>query len=311
MYLVGIDGGATKTLCLIGDERGTVLSSGLSYGSNHQVIGKEQARASIQHALNEALEKLNLTVNQIDYAVLGLAGADLPSDFTVLDEICHSIFHQAPFKIINDAWIGLRAGNPDNWGVVSICGTGANAAGRTQDGREAILRGMSYELGNRGGGIDLLKDALHYAFRSEEGTGPQTLLALELPKLLGLSRMQDLVETVLSQQVAPEIIYAIPILVFNLATQGDRVCQDLLVNMGRTLGEMAGGVIKRLGFAPEAEVPVTLVGSLFKGSNPLLLDEYTTTVHRVAPRARIEVAKAEPAYGAYLLALDHYASAAS
>ncbi len=311
MYLVGIDGGATKTLCIIGDEQGTILSSGLSFGSNHQVVGKESARTSLQQALDQALEKLGIAVEQIGYAVLGLAGADLPADFTVLDEICRGIFDEVPFKIINDAWIGLRAGNPDNWGVVSICGTGANAAGRTKDGEEVILRGMSYELGNRGGGIDLLKDALHHAFRSEEQTGPQTRLALELPKLLGLNQMKDLVEIVLSQQVAPEILYAIPILVFNLATQGDRVCQDLLLNMGRTLGGMAGGVIKRLGFDLQAEVPVTLAGSLFKGSNPLLIDEYTTTVHRVAPRAKIEIAKAEPAYGAYWLALDHYASAAS
>jgi len=101
-------------------------------------------------------------------------------------------------------------------------------------------------------------------------------------------------------------LHAIPVLVFKLAADGDSICQDILVNMGHVLGEIAGGVIKRLGMEKEM-LTVTLVGSIFEGSSPLLIDEYTTTVHRTAPYAKVEVAGLKPAMGAYYLALEQHA----
>lgn len=302
-YFAGIDGGASKTQCLIGDEEGNILASGFAGPANYQVVGQEGAKVSLETALHQALSEAKLKAEQIFSVLLGLAGADMEQDFVVLNQVCRGIFGAVPFKVVNDCWIGLKAGNPANWGVVTICGTGANAAGRTQDGREIILRGMSYELGNRGGGTDLLRDALHWAFRSEEKTAKKTLLTEEIPKLLGKRTMAELVDIVRSQQVDPEILFAIPLIVFDLAAKGDVVCQEILINMGRTLGEMAGGIIQRLGIK-ELEVPITLVGSLFKSTNPLLVDEYTTTVHRVAPRAKIQIADDAPAYGAYLMAKE-------
>lgn len=306
-YFAGIDGGATKTQCLIGDEEGNILASGFAGPANYQVVGQEGTKASLEAAFYQALSEAKLVPDQIASVQLGLAGADLEQDFRVLNQVCQGIFGTVPFTVVNDCWIGLKGGNPDNWGVVTVCGTGANAAGRTQDGKEIILRGMSYEMGNRGGGMDLLRDALHWAFRAEEETASKTLLAEEIPKLLGKHTMAEIVDTVRSQQVDPEIIFAIPIIVFELATAGDAICQEILINMGRTLGEMAGGIIHRLGIK-DLEVPITLVGSMFKGNNPLLVDEYTTTVHRIAPKAKIRITDTEPAYGAYLMAKEKLSS---
>lgn len=303
-YFAGIDGGATKTQCLIGDEEGNVLASGFAGPANYQVVGQEGTKASLETAFQQALSEAKLGVDQISYALLGLAGADMEQDFEVLNQVCRGILGTVPFKVVNDCWIGLKAGNPANWGVVTVCGTGANAAGRTQDGREIILRGMGYELGNWGGGMDLVRDALHWAFRSEEETARKTLLTEEIPKLLGKETMAEIVDIVRSQQVDPEILFSIPLIVFDLAAKGDVVCQEILIKMGRTLGEMAGGIIYRLGIK-DMEVPITLVGSIFKSTNPLLVEEYSTTVHRVAPRARIQIADAAPAYGAYLMAQQH------
>lgn len=306
MYIAGIDGGATKTHCIIGDENGIILSEGESSCSNYQLVGIEYAKSSILNSLNEALKNMNISLDQLDFVYLGLSGADLESDFKVLNKMCGELLGNVHFKMVNDCWIGLRAGIPENYGIVTVCGTGTNTAGRTKDGREVILRSMSYELGNWGGGTDILRDALHFAFRSEEGTGRKTSLEKMLPEVLGYSCLYDMVEPIRSGKYDPEKIYAVPPLVFGLASEGDAVCQDILVNMGHTIGEMASGVIKRLGMEKE-NIPVTLVGGLMKSSNPLILDEYTTTVHRTAPYARISSAKLEPAMGAFILGIEELA----
>ncbi|KUO77376.1 MAG: hypothetical protein APF77_12085 [Clostridia bacterium BRH_c25] len=305
-YFAGIDGGGSKTHCIIGDERGTVLAEGFAPGSNYQMAGQEAARQAIYDSLHSALKKLDIAIEQIEYAVLGLAGADMECDFKVLNHICCEIFKKVPFKVLNDTWIGLRAGVPENWGVVTVCGSGASCAGRNRSGYEVILRNLDYELGNRGGGIDIIKDALHFAFRSEEETAPKTRLTEEIPKLLEADGMSRLAEILRNRTFDMTKLHAIPVLVFKLAADGDSICQDILVNMGHVLGEIAGGVIKRLGMEKEM-LTVTLVGSIFEGSSPLLIDEYTTTVHRTAPYAKVEVAGLKPAMGAYYLALEQHA----
>jgi N-acetylglucosamine kinase-like BadF-type ATPase len=303
MYIAGIDGGGTSTCCVIGDEKGNVLSEGTGAPSNYQVIGIDAARSSVWNSLSEAMVKINIDLGRLDYVYLGLAGADIEPDFKVLNEMCKQMLGNVPFKVVNDCWVGLRAGIPENYGIVTICGTGTNTAGRTRDGREVILRSMSYELGNRGGGIDVSRDALHHAYRSEEGTGPKTRLETVLPEILGFKSLADMVEPVRMGQADCARMYKIPPAVFELASEGDRVCQDILVSMGRTIGELATGVIKKLGLEKE-EIPVTLVGGLTKGRNPLLVDEYITTVHRAAPYAHISISKLEPVMGAYLLGLE-------
>lgn len=305
VYIAGIDGGASKTHCIIGDTEGGILSEGFSSGSNYQIIGEEAAGKAIVEALEQAMAKLNIGIKDIAFTVLGLAGADTAIDFQVLNGICGSLFAQGRYKVLNDTWIGLRAGIPENYGVVTICGTGGACAGRNFSGEELALRNLSYETGNLGGGYDIVRKALHYAFRSEEGTGTKTALEEELPKLFDLSCMDDMVGMVRAMQIETAKLYEIPILVCSLANKGDMVCQNLLVQMGHDLGEIAGGVIRRLKMEREV-FKITLVGSVFQSACPLLADEYTTTVHRVAPFARIAAAKQKPAVGAYCLALDEF-----
>lgn len=304
-YIAGVDGGASKTLCVIGDEQGRILSKGISSGSSYHTVGLDAAKNAVESAIAEAAGAIGIKREDISYTVLGMASADLESDFEVLGEAFAAILPPGRFKILNDTWIGLRAGISENWGVVSICGTGGACAGRNKAGEEVRLLNLSYELGNCGGGADIARMALHYAFRSKEKTGPATALEHEIPKAMGRESLDDIVHTALTMDVSPEDIYEIPVLVGALACEGDAVCQDIFIKIGHEMGEIASGVIKRLNMEGE-RFAVTLIGSVFKSDCPLLFDEYTTTVHRAAPFADISVANEPPAHGAYYLALEEY-----
>lgn len=306
IYLAGIDGGGTKTSCVIGDSDGNILAQGISSASNHQVVGPEAAKEAIKDSITQAADELGISINDLSYTVLGLAGADLEPDFVILDAVCSDIIKNRQFKVMNDSWIGLRAGIHENWGIVTVCGTGASCSGRNSTGVEATLRNLIYETGNNGGGTGIIRDAFHYAFRSEEGTGIKTRLETELPAILGSENMEELIEPVLSMQLDMVKAYQIPIAVGRLAAEGDIACQEILLRIGRTLGEIASGVIKKLKME-SGQFKVTLVGSVFKSVSPLLVDEYTTTIHKTAPFAQIGISEVEPAVGAYYLARDIYA----
>ncbi|MDF2988967.1 MAG: ATPase [Eubacterium sp.] len=303
-YVVAIDGGATKTRCLIGDLNGNILGDYTLGASNHQTAGQKQARDILENVYFRTLEQAGLSNDDVRYAYLGLSGADLPSDFKFLNNLCANIFQNVPFKVVNDAWIAMRSGLKDSWGAISICGTGSNAAACSPDGKTTVLNALSYELGNYGGGGHIAEKALHYAFRAYEGTGAETALVKELPVLLGAGNMDELLSEFYPQRLINEAdMKNISPLVFSLADKRDIVCQRILVDMGHVLGEIVAGVIKKVGME-DLKVPVVLGGSVYKGTNPLLIDELTTTVHRDVPGAYFIVPVLPPAAGAYLSALD-------
>lgn len=166
MYVIGIDGGGTKTQCYVGDLNGHLLGEGFSGAANYQMCGKTIAKESIRQSIENALKAASIELIDISYVVLGLSGADEPVDYKVLKPMCSEILGDIPHVILNDTWVGLRLGGV--YGVVSVCGTGGAHAGINKAGERLILRNLDYYRGNRDGGKDIVKEALHYAFLSKQ-----------------------------------------------------------------------------------------------------------------------------------------------
>ena len=51
IYRIGIDGGGTKTECILLDEAGAIVARHLAPGCNPSVVGPEQARLIVTDAL--------------------------------------------------------------------------------------------------------------------------------------------------------------------------------------------------------------------------------------------------------------------
>ncbi|MDE7238247.1 MAG: hypothetical protein K2N41_00870 [Lachnospiraceae bacterium] len=202
---------------------------------------------------------------------------------------------------------GCPAGNGERKGViegvVSICGTGAAHAGMNGRGERLTLRNLDYITGNCGGGAELCERALHYAFRSEEGTYDKSLLEELIPPVFGVKTMEEVCGLIKNDGPNEKQRYSIPIVVFEAAKRGDAVAAKLLSDMGREEGRYAAAVIKRLEMT-EKKVPVVLIGSLFQTGERLLIDAYMEQVHRAAPQAYPVILKEEPVLGAVRFALD-------
>lgn len=296
---LAVDGGGTKTHCVVGTAEGDFVAEAKAGPSLYQLVGMEQAVRTIRAAAVEALALAGGTLEDVAFAYLGLSGADFESDFKLLREALAPALAPAPFEVANDAWIALLGGCPDGWGAAVICGTGTNAVAKSSGGKTATLRSKGYEFGNYGGGPHVAVEALNRAFRSEERTGPRTRLEEVLPGLLGTAGMEELF-VLLHDGDGPEKSHLdrITPAVFRLANEGDAVCQDLLVDMGTEVGAMACGVIMRAGMQDE-DFPVALAGSLFaKAESPLFQDAALLRIHRTAPRARPVRSEGPPVFGA-------------
>ncbi len=302
MYVLGIDAGGTKTHCVIADENENILAEGLAGASQHQLFGIRQTEKNLQLAVSAALKEADLTLQDLSYAVLGMSGADGEDDLALLNPAAEKVLPGVPFRVVHDAWIGMYSALKEPFGVVSICGTGAGHAGRNRQGDELTLRNLDYRLGNYGGGGDLVEKALHYAFRSDEGTYEKSALEAAVPPIFGVSTMEDVCRLLKQNPLSDKERYQLPITVFQLANSGDSVCRMLIQDLGHEEGLYAAAVIRRLHMENE-QVPVVLIGSLFHSDDPLLLDPFMDAVHTAAPAAYPVLPTRKPVTGAVRMAL--------
>jgi len=309
-YYLGVDGGTTRTKAVVGDDAGHIVGSGEGGASNYQVVGLEAAISGITDAVQDALAVAGLLLTQVERAVFGLSGMDLPMHREVLDGALTTTFPGLIFDLVNDTWIMLKAGSDKGWGIALVCGGGANACACSRDGTWVTLRGLGYQSGLRGGGLAMLRDILHYAFLSHDGTGPKSVLEqtvldvtgapdYDTLQLLFLEAVQDMVG---HGELLHRALAIVP-LVFDGATGGDEACKRILMLQAESLAEGITGLVRKMGFEREM-VDVVLGGLVFRGSNPTFIDRLTLLIHEVAPLARLGPPLLDPVLGAYVMALQ-------
>lgn len=295
MYVIGIDGGGTKTHVAIADLEGTILSEAITGPANYQTCGLEVAENSIRQGVTQVLEDLGLSIKDLAFAYFGLSGADEPMDFDVLVPLCERVLPGVKQQVVNDTWIGLYSGA--TYGVVSICGTGSAHAGITKEGKPHVFRNLDYLTGNYGGGSQILDQAMHYAFRGHEGTYKATLLTECVMDLFGLATMDEVSNQLREGQIPVHVAYDLPVKVNQLSLEGDEVSIELLRDMGRVLGQYAAAMVVALDMTNE-QVPLVGIGSLFASKNPFLCQAYVEEVKKVAPKAELIIPTSKPVVGA-------------
>lgn len=302
-YVLGVDGGASKTHVLILANTGQVMGFGAGGPCNHQVSGMARVLNTLRQTVGEALREAELEPGQINVGSFCLAGADLEEDFIRLQDEVEKLGLSRTTLIENDTMAALRAGLTRTWGVAVICGTGFNAMGRAPDGREVRLPSLGAISGDWGGGSALSQEMIRAVMRAWDGRGKPTLLTRLVLDALEVGSEEALLVKLYHDEIGGRALLGLVPLLFDAALEQDEAAADLIVRMGEEAGMTANAIIRRLSLAQE-DVEVVLGGSIFKGRGPLLIDTVTQVVRRQAPRARIVRLRQEPVFGAALLALE-------
>ncbi len=303
-YIFAYDGGGTKTRINVVDLSGNILFDQITTGSNIVSAGDDEFKKIIEGLFLEAKFKLKIVDSDILTIYLGLSGADLDSDYLRLEQACKSIFKEIRFKVVNDAWIVLRSGLKTAYGACCIAGTGTNACAIDQSGNKAILRALSYITGTFGGGLDIARDALHYAFRASELTYKDTLLKTEIPKLLEVSDMSEVIPLLYPTRLIDKLTFGnITGVVEYCALQGDEVSNSILENVANHIALQTAGVIKQLGLEKTA-LPVVVGGRVFQIKAKVFLETFIEVLRKEVPLFELVLPKFNPVVGAYLFALD-------
>lgn len=298
-FVVGVDGGTTKTVALVADAQGCILGAGRGGNSNATGPEVEKPMQVVVAAVQQALDQAELSGDDIALGVFGLAGADWPEDYERREAVLARSGIARKVMVKNDALVGWRASTRQPYGVVIAAGTGSNTAIIAPDGREWCY-GYYVRYGGAG---DVGREAIHAVLRQEDGRGLPTRLTEMVLSQLNCPSPEALLKAMVAGKLRREQVLSLCPLVFEAAEAGDKVAAGIIVKQGLALAEYATAAIRRFGMQALA-FDVVLAGSVFKGQGPLLIDTITQAIHRVAPRTTIVRAKFEPSVGGLLLAYD-------
>lgn len=154
-YYVGVDGGGTKTTYALFDEKGRMLDMITGPGTNHEALeasyqeAAQKIWAGIAHLIVRTEKKV--TVNDIDFALLGLAGMDHAYQVEILSDLLRERGLKR-FEIYNDGYIVVKAGSSTGVGIGYNCGTGTCCNSIDSRGNMLQLAGLAGYTGDVGGG---------------------------------------------------------------------------------------------------------------------------------------------------------------
>ena len=267
-YILGLDGGGSKTTVQIADMTGKVLVERKSGSSNYKSVGIKNTARNINSAVFKALDRLGVRRIVFKSACFGIAGNDTEKDMQIYSEIIFNtrlkkFLNPEKTIICNDSKIGLIAGSSNKNRLIIISGTGANCFGIDENGRESKSNGWDYILGDEGSGYTIGLNALKAIVKSYDGRGPSTILTEKVLGFLKLEDISELVSWVYKKPFVKEKIAELAETVCICAELGDAVSIKLLEAEAKEAAASVIAVADSLSLENK-DFDLVLVGGVFK-----------------------------------------------
>ena len=292
---LGIDGGGTKTTCLVGDEI-SLLATATSGGSNIIRLGEHEARLGLHEAIRRACETAKTDLSAVHRVCVGMAGAGRAQIGDIVRQMVAEIF-PGEVLIVGDMVIALEAAFGESPGVVAISGTGSIAYGRNATGRTARAGGWGFAISDEGSAHWIGRSAVMAVMRAhDEGAGSSLFKVIS--QAWGLTTLGDLVRAA-NATPAPNFaeLFA-PILA--AADGGDLSARTVITQAGAELAGLAKIVISRI-FEDTPDVRVAMSGGVFRNS-ALVRQVFYNSLRSEYPSAVVASTVADPVKGALEIA---------
>ena len=303
-YVIGIDGGNTKTDYFLFDIEGNFIDRINDGTCSHEAIGFEKAEEIIKNNVTTLLNRNNLTFNDIEAGAFGLAGIDNHIQQIQMSDLLRRVGFTR-FEADNDGYLGLFAGTSKGYGICSINGTGTVAAGVDPQGRRLQVGGIGPLVGDDAGGSYIARMAIRAVYDSFYRCGEPTIMAKPVFEIFEIDRPLQLMLAIGDFGYGKQNMTKLTRLVFQSANQGDKPALDILKESAKQLAKTAAGCARNLAF--DKDIDIVLAGSVWvKAESPALFNYFKEYMKEFLPNKDLNynTLKEPPATGAVLWALS-------
>lgn len=299
-FVIGVDGGGTKTVAAIADINGKILRISKSGPSNLRNIGIKEAIKNITQAINNVLKK-----EKISSVCVALAAIEEEFNFQkerikteILNNIKNPKLLKGEIEIVSDQLAAFRTGTNKKEGIVLISGTGCVVHG-WENGKEIKVSGWGF-LNDEGSGFWIGQKAFQAIFKDLDFRGQKTELTKIIFKEWRLKNKEELMEKIYSWDFVRKTSL-ISKIVDKAAKKGDKIAKIILIEAGKELTKNVKVVIKKLKLQKKI-FPLVLIGKVF--NSKIVLETVKKDIKKINPNIKIIRPKKEPVIGAIKIAIE-------
>lgn len=276
-YLIGVDGGGTKTRVRLAARSGAELATGAS-GPSGLRLGIDAAWQAVNSAVAQAFATLSIDSIPFERCAIGLGLAGVHNS-SWADQFRAANPGYAALTLATDGYSTLMGAHGGAPGVIVAVGTGSVGEALLPDGRHVEVGGWGFPSGDEAGGAWMGLRAIAHAQQVVDGRAVAGPLARDLIDHCGGAR--DAIQVWLG--TATQTDYAALSRFVVLHGESDPVARSILLASGIEVERMA------LALDPGAALPLALCGGLADYLLPYLPE---------ATRARARAPQGDSSLGA-------------
>ncbi|MBU5592548.1 ROK family transcriptional regulator [Clostridium sp. MSJ-4] len=292
-YVIGVDGGGTKTEAIAYNLQGEEIGRGYS-GFGNIVVDREEGLKNIEIAILKCMKNLDETKCVHIYA--GLAGAETGNNKGVIKSYLSERF-PVSITVVSDADLAINALLKGEDGILTISGTGSISYGKYK-GKMVRAGGWGNILGDEGSGYHIAIEALRKMVKDKDTGLEISNLSKALLNELNMDSIKDAVKFVYGSNKG-EIAALVPVIV-DEAMKGESSAIEILEQAGKDLAEITFKVYKLLEIEGEAKLAVK--GSIITKIS-IVKDSFVKTMKSYIEKFTIIDDEVSSAEGAYYMAV--------
>ena len=304
--VVGVDGGASKTLVIVADGSGTEIAKLTGAPSAVRPGEAEHSADVITRLVGEALASCDTDGVMPSALCVGVAGVGRDAEYSAFEAAMSRRALADELVVLPDALIALTDAFGEDAGIVLISGTGSMAYGRGPSQKMARCGGWGPVCGDEGSGAWIGRRALSVITASADGREPETGLLAAILAHLELESPDELIPWAASATTAQFAQLAGTVM--TVAATGDLRANSLCTLATEELVLHVRTLARQLFTDERAAVPVALAGGMF-GTGSWLRKLVELRLKSAVPGMVLHAAEVVPARGAVRTALGLLARA--
>ena len=297
-YIVGIDGGGTKTAVTIADDAGDIALA-FTVGAININGGDRAAITASFVAMFEQIKDCCSSLENIAHICIGAAGVSNPIVTSFLEQNVRDNGYAGQLTITGDQETALYGAQNAMQGIIVIAGTGSICFGVNEQGERHRTGGFGHLIDDEGSGYSIGRDLLSTLVQAEDGRISGTIIPALVYKQLEMQTVQEIIGFVYNKQTTKKDIAKLAPLMTLACEQGDKHALELAERCANSLYELTVPVIERLKLADR---PIAIAGSVLHKSS-FVREALARKLEQNYPSVKLMMPIKDAAYGAVLMAM--------
>ncbi len=293
--LLGIEGGGTRTVAILADERGQQIRRLEAGPANLKLLSDTRLLVHFRALARQ--------IPSPDALGVGMAGARSADDHERIRRAVARVWPNRPCAVSHDLASALAAAesasDPESMTrVIVLSGTGSCCYGQGPNGQTAKVGGWGHLIGDKGSGYEIGLRALKAVVYYFDRDGVWSALGERLLRRLQLNEPNDLIDW--AQKADKREIAVLAVEVFEAWAAADRIAADILRGAAHSLSADGVACARKLARSG-SPVQFILAGGVLL-QQPRFARLVARRVRELWPKARVTPLRVESAWGAVAMA---------